>query len=292
MASWAGDAKGKLYYIGFGVSQYRDSSLDLRYADKDARDLAEYFRSVGTAGGASTVVHVWTNAEVTREAITRAREIVQAGSADDTLVLFISGHGMHERTAAATYYYLTSEADLSNLGGTCASFDLVEGILMAAPMRKKLFLMDTCASGDLDTATDAAYADAAAGQGITSRAPKERGITTVKAAPPARPWLLQTDRFIYNNLARRSGAIVYSSCQGTEYSYEWDAIGNGIFTQMLLQGLSEGRADADGNGRVTVPELRTYVTPEVARQTGNLQHPTIDRDNLYVTFSFPVTARR
>ena len=48
------------------------------------------------------------------------------GLADDTVVVFIAGHGVYDRTGEATYYYLTHEADLADLAGsTGASPDVV-----------------------------------------------------------------------------------------------------------------------------------------------------------------------
>ena len=52
-------------------------------------------------------------------------------------------------------------------------------------------------------------------------------------------------------------------------------------------------ADADGDGVVTTEELRQYVRSGVAAETGEdpllyavPQHPTVDRDNIYVEFGF------
>jgi hypothetical protein len=37
---------------------------------------------------------------------------------------------------------------------------------------------------------------------------------------------------------------------------------------------------------ITVDELREYVSRVVAESTNDLQHPTVDRDNLYQKFGF------
>ena len=36
--------KGDLYFIGFGVTKYMDSKLDLKYAHRDVLDLAGIFK--------------------------------------------------------------------------------------------------------------------------------------------------------------------------------------------------------------------------------------------------------
>ena len=70
---------------------------------------------------------------------------------DDTVVLFIAGHGLHSRDAGADYYFATHEVDPHRLSETAARFDVVEDLLMGIQSRKKLFLMDTCESGEHET---------------------------------------------------------------------------------------------------------------------------------------------
>ena len=69
---------------------------------------------------------------------------------DDTVVLMISGHGVHDRDEYATYYYLTHETDLDSLAQTAVEFEELEELLQGFPPRQKLFLMDTCGSGEWD----------------------------------------------------------------------------------------------------------------------------------------------
>jgi hypothetical protein len=100
---------------------------------------------------------------------------------------------------------------------------------------------------------------------------------------------MQKDRYIFNDLVRRSGAIVFSSSKGGEFSYEKEELENGLFTEEILKSLSTGVADADKNGVVTTDELRSFVSKAVAEDSSNLQHPTVDRDNITAKFAFPVT---
>ena len=41
IVNYSEPVKGDLYFIGFGVSHYRNSAYDLRYPHKDALDLAD-----------------------------------------------------------------------------------------------------------------------------------------------------------------------------------------------------------------------------------------------------------
>jgi hypothetical protein len=306
-----------LWYLGFGVSRYRDPGLALAWAHQDALDLAAAFTRLGGSSasdfGADVrgrlfgAVHarVFTDAEVTPAAIRGAREFLAGARPDDVLVLFIAGHGVHDRDPEATYYFLPWGADLADLPGTAADFDLVEAILDEVAPRAKLFLMDTCESGEVDE--PAAVGPAAAPSSSVTVASGARGIAVTKAAAgevttgvaaggsgqtatEPRPWLLERDRYIGNDLRRRSGAVVFSSARGGELSYERDDLANGVFTEEILKALSSAYADADGDGVIAVDELRAYVERAVAAATGGFQHPTVDRDNLSIRFAFPLAS--
>jgi len=85
--------------------------------------------------------------------------------------------------------------------------------------------------GEIDDDVQTEYFTMADNRGIKSRAIEtERSLkkkeTTKKSK---RNYLYEKDRYIYNDLVRRSGAIVFSSCKGGEFSYESDKIKNGFF---------------------------------------------------------------
>ena len=63
---------------------------------------------------------------------------------------------------------------------------------------------------------------------------------------------------------------------------------NGLFTEALLEGLSKQVADENKEGAINTDERRSYVSQAVGTLGGDLQHPTIDRDNplLKLSFSF------
>ncbi len=297
LAERAQAPRGALIFIGFGVSDYLhdDQINDLQYAHQDVLDLAEGFRAA-SASFDSVQLHTFTNAQVTPEAIERARGLLASASIHDTLVLFVAGHGVRDTDEDHTYYYLTHGARLDDLPGTAVRFEAIEALLYDSRPRKKLFLMDTCQSGEVDTSLDAPLAASTSGaRGLKARAVPLKARTAkafgaaVQAPLPDR-WLGR-DRLIYADLARRSGAIVFSSSRGLEYSLEGPQFENGAFTEELLNALHTPRADRDGDGSLSVDELRSYVSEAVPRITGDQQHPTVDRDNLALKFGFPIIAR-
>jgi WD40 repeat protein/uncharacterized caspase-like protein len=319
--SWKGEAKHDLYFLAFGVSTYQDPAIrSLRYSAKDVRDLETAFKKMEGKGFNKVVARTYTDAQVTKSSIIQAKDFLKGARPDDTLVLFISGHGIQiggstgdtlggengkglavaeagsPRIGDSTYYYVTADARLSDIPGTAADFEAIEDLLQGIAPRQKLFLMDTCESGEADEESPRLAIGASGTKGLFARtlAPESRkGIAILpKAAARA---AAEKDRYIYNDLVRRSGAIVFSSCLGNEASLESDAWQQGAFTAKILASFTDPAADANHDCMLSTDELRAYVTKEVPRLVKSLdpaaeQHPTVDRDNLYVKFAFPTAA--
>ncbi|HLM73238.1 MAG TPA: caspase family protein, partial [Polyangiaceae bacterium] len=286
---------GDLYYLGFGVSKYKNPKYNLGYPHKDILDVGEVLKS---AKGTFRNVRVSTfvNEQVTVDAVRRAKAALSGAGVNDTVVLFVAGHGLHTPAPAADYYFATHEVDVKRLPETAASFELIEDLLQGIAPRKKLFLMDTCESGEAADESEMTGAGmqalgGAAGRGLRARTTRALSLdVTVEAKEPApmRAHLFDRDRYVYNDLSRRSGAIVLSSSRGSELSYELDELQNGVFSEAILIALTTDRADVDKDGHVSVDELRAFVAGEVPKRTWDKQHPTVDRDNLDVQFGFPV----
>ena len=281
-----------LYYLGFGVSQYANADLNLRYADKDALDLEKAFQHSGSGTYAHVFTKTFTNSQVDLNTMTAAKEFLAQARPQDTVILFIAGHGVFTRDSATPdYFYIAYNTDVSDIEHTAIRFSEVEELLQGLPARQKLFLMDTCNSGEVDPIS---YTKAAAevAQGTQARA--VRGISVVKLADTQksaipRTWLAEKGRYSQNDLIRRSGAIVFSSSKGGEYSYESEKIGNGMFTSAILKVLGgELEVPKDENGNIGVRALVDAVSAEVPKMTDELQHPGVDRDNLSVNFALPV----
>ena len=292
-ADYSGQVTRDLYFLGFGVSQYTDSRLNLRYAAKDVNDLANVFGNMEGKGFRRVYSQTYLDGEVSLTNIEKAREFAARACVDDVLVLFVAGHGVHDKTDEAIYYFIVHDTDVTDLSNTAANYEMIEAILYGLSTRNKLFLMDTCESGEIDEDRRHEYFTFASERGILPRA--SRGLAGVAggvggAAPrkTAREYLLDRNRYIYNDLLRRSGAIAYSSCRGNEFSFESDRIENGFFTEEIMRALTSQAADKDGNSAVSTSELHSFVSESVRRATGGKQTPTVDRDNIYQEFAFPV----
>ncbi|HMV27164.1 MAG TPA: caspase family protein, partial [bacterium] len=150
--------------------------------------------------------------------------------------------------------------------------------------RRKLFFMDTCESGEADEGRGAISSL------NTTKTIRSRAARGFKSSSGQRSYLFQKDRYIYNNLLRRSGTIVFSSSLGGEYSYERDDFQNGLFTEALIAALG-GAADANYDAKVDTYELRRYLRKTVSSWSNGMQNPTVDRDNISQLISLPVLRR-
>jgi len=337
------EVQSNLYFLGFGISKYRDSSLNLGFADKDAADLARLFSSLDGQFvsfrsdwnseritylmkrgdlwnfiGQNNIRHLkgkqrreieeylkgetptppmkvfvktYLNEEVSVANIRQAKDFLKGARPDDIFILFIAGHGVHDPADESTYYYLTYETDLKNLAQTAANFELIEDLLQNIAPRRKLFFMDTCESGEVDDDLERQYMTAADSRGIKARASRAIKLTLLGSQTPRAGKRLEVsdwNRYIYNDLMRRSGAIVFSSSRGNEFSYESEKLQNGFFTRAIMDAITTKNADKNEDGLVSMEELRGYLSETVAEQTGGAQHPTVDRDNIYQKIGLPL----
>ncbi|HRG98577.1 MAG TPA: caspase family protein [Polyangiaceae bacterium] len=285
--TYAGKPRSRdLFFLGFGVSKHKDRRVnDLLFAHKDAEDLARAFSSVR----AFDHVHVktLTNEAVTRRGVAEAGAWLRGATVDDTVVVFMAGHGVYTRGASPEYHYITHDVDLDRLEATAAPFSLVESLMVDMAPRQKLLLLDTCESGERDSGA----ASAPAGTGdLVSRGLVLTGATASHGGPrAARRDVPDQDRFSEADLLRRTGAVVLSSSRGDEPSYELSSLRNGVFTSALVRALTSREGDANGDGYLDMSELLTFVRSEVVRLTDDRQHPTIDRDNLDVGLRLATT---
>jgi len=233
-----------LRVLAVGVSRYADPSLDLRYARADAEALAALLEA--QAGGAlyghtESVVLTDADASLSGLATALAQLLARAGPAD-VIVLFFAGHGVRD-PSDGRYYFLTHEARLDDLPVTALPLGSLEGLIQGATrqVRALVVLLDTCHSGALRLP-----------------APAE------DLADPADP--------VAAGVLTGRGVYVLGATRPSEDSQERATLAHGAFTDAILRGLG-GMADTNADAVLTVSEVFGYVTREVTRETGGMQHP-------------------
>ena len=259
---------GQLYVFAVGINEYQDPQIQrLDFAAGNAsrtvetlkRRSAPLYRCQTTAllDGLATRP-LWD--VVTDEYADQLRRRV---SADDLLVVFLSGHGVRDPDTRE-YFYVAANARFDDIKaqryGDCLSFADF-GVFSDIPCRK-LVILDTCHAGAIQ-------------QPLRQR--------DLKAALRA----LQDDV-----------VLTLTASEGSQEAFEEKEKGLGRFTARLIEAL-EGSADqqalgGDDDGIVTLNEAISYVKQTVADDSSNqddLQYPTAGPVDLLEYVRIPLTRR-
>jgi uncharacterized caspase-like protein len=277
-------SQGKLYFLGIGVSRYRDTRLDLSYPAKDATDLATTLKRPQLLLGERRV-KLLTDVEATGSAVRASASFFADATVDDTAIIFVAGHGAH--TLDGSYRFVAHDTDPKRLSETGVPFEELEKLFASTKARKRLMLLDTCESGVRED-TQAKATPPSGARARTTRAlmlEDDKDATTAGATTTTttatttttralRPVLTNRNRFSLTDYHRQLGAVIFSASRGDELSYEFDALQHGAFTAGVIEALNQDVFTISSSAR-----LQKRVQDFVVNKTQGQQHPTIERDN-------------
>lgn len=277
--------KPDLYLAVISVSQYVNSTMNLKYAAKDGRDIVKLFTSKAALYD-RIFVDTLLNSNAVKEGILNLKARLSKSQVDDEVILYVSGHGLLDSNL--DFYFGTHDIDFDHPAGRGIKYDDLEGLLDGIPARKKLLMMDACHSGEVDktrlqVSTDQSLVLAKNQKGIvktytySAETAEEQYQVGIKTS-------FELMQELFANVSKGSGAVVISAAAGNSYALESDEWKNGVFTYALLSGLKTKSADLNKNGRITVTELKNFVSKEVERLTKGEQKPTSRRENLEFDF--------
>lgn len=272
--------KPDLYIVTLGISHYRDSSMNLKYAAKDAADVNNLFKS--RFGAFRNIIPVqYLDEAVTKEKMQELKARLSLSRPEDRVIVFAAGHGLLDDKF--DFYYASHDVDFSNPARRGISFETLESLVSDIPARQKILLLDACHSGELDPTAvrrETKPVEANSGEKVVFRSVSGK---LKKKDDSASPFDLMKD--LFTDLRRQSGAIIISAASGEEVAMEGGGTTNGLFTYALLKGLSPGLpADKDENEAVTAAELQQYILETVPRLTEGAQQPTSRVEYLYNDF--------
>jgi WD40 repeat protein len=288
------ESKPRLWIVAVGVSRYQNAVYNLRYAAKDANDIASIFSVRDPSRDFNERykdihVHKILDEDATKENILAAKQFLNRSSVDDTVIVFFAGHGLLDNNLK--YFFGTYDVDSMWPHRRGVGFDALESLLSNIKARRKLLLLDTCHAGELGPGTipqpSRTLANKEArelGATVTARSFGEnRALKLVEQIFEKRP-LVHTAEFLQEeylaDLRRGTGATIIAACSGEEYSIAGQGWANGVFTHAVLESLRDIRGDTDIDGKLTVSELRYYVRKRVLDLTNGMQHPVLRRENL------------
>jgi hypothetical protein len=243
---------GRLVVAALGVSAYADPGYALRYAAKDATDVAGTLQNIE----ADARILLLRDGEVSHTALPRIRQHFASAGLDDRVVLFIAGHGVLD--GAFDYWFALANMDFAKPEVYGIPFREIEDVMDGVAARRRLVLIDTCHSGEVDREGMRTIASVPSPDGV-----RVRGMRSFAPVAPA--------LFDFLDVRTHAGAWVLSSAGGAEFALESDTWANGAFTAALLASLSNEK-------RLSVSQLRHAVIRRTSELTGGLQTPSARSD--------------
>ncbi len=267
------EPKQSIYFLGFGVSNYRDSTMNLRFADYDAQRLKQFFDS--RFKEEEVVSEIFVNEQVTREKVLSVKDRLANTREDDIVVISFAGHGLLDENLE--FYFATHDISFSNPEERGVRFEEINDLLDKIPARRKLLLMDACHSGEVDTLSGPVELTVV-GESLTAWRP--RGATMVAHEGDIGLknsfLLMQT---LFNDLTRGNGSFVISAAAGMEYAYETEEHG-GVFTYSFMNAFYEASRLSYHNTKVRISDIQRLTNQKVLELTNGMQQPTSRGDNL------------
>jgi len=238
----------EVYAVVIGINKYKNFP-SLKYAVNDAREFYNYLTEVNQV----PKDHVWLflDEEATLDKLrtTLGTSLRRSAGKDDTVIIFLAGHGATEQDASSPdgdgleKYILPHNADPKDLYGSAIPMSEIARIFQRINSERLVFIGDTCYSG---------------GSG---------GRTILVAGKRS-----NVSGAFLERVTQGKGRVILTASDANEVSAEKDELKHGVFTYYLLEGL-RGKADFDKDGVVTVDEVYRYVSEKVPQATGQDQHP-------------------
>ncbi|MEW6615671.1 MAG: caspase family protein [Thermodesulfobacteriota bacterium] len=231
-----------IYILSIGVDQYKDNSVNLKYAVKDSKDIEERLIKQASTLYKSHNIHyeLLTDSNATKaNIINKITDLSKNVKPTDSFVLFVAGHGILLQNQ---YYMLTYEYDGKVSDANMISSNEIVEMSKKIKSLSQLFIFDTCHAGGVDLIVSGLY--------------------------DAR----------MSVLAKKMGLHIYASASSIQQAMDGYQ-GNGLFTYTLLDGLNNKKeADRNKDNSISLVELGEYSktsTTEISKKIGQQQTPLI-----------------
>lgn len=240
---------GRRIALLIGISDYADPSLDLEYADDDAKALYDLLTSPaqGPAAFRREDVRLLLDRDATKDNINIGlREFLQTARENDFVLFYFAGHGVPDPNRLNDLYLMAHESLPNNVAGTGILMRHVREAIADIPARDVLILSDACHS---------------AGIGAT------KGSRNLTVNP--------INQVFLEKMRHSSGGLaILTASESSQASLESSKSRHGVFTHHLLEGL-QGKADTDHDRIVTLGEVIEFVRDNVKKETGGNQIPAV-----------------
>lgn len=229
--------------LAIGISSFKDPSINLRFAAKDATDFSNFL--INTEKFKEDHVKLLTDENATRENIIAALGSDWLGKRahkNDLVVVYVSSHGSRSQKEAGGINFLVAhDTDKNSLLATGIPMQwLTKMIKQQIKSDRVVLILDVCHSG-------------AAAQG-------GKALNRIIGMNP-------------NHLKIGSGQMVLCSSLAEQVSWESKKYENSVFTKRLMEAL---RVNKDNTSLMQAyKRLKILVEEEVLRDRANLQTPIL-----------------
>jgi tetratricopeptide (TPR) repeat protein len=230
-----------------GISNFKDSSINLKYAAKDATDFKNFL--VTTEKFKPDHVKLLTDESASRDNIIGMlgdKWLANRVKPDDLVIVYVSSHGSSATTeAGGTNFLVAYDTNKNSLLATGIPMQWLTSIVSDQVQSDRIILiMDVCHSG-------------AVGEG-------QKALTRTVGLDP-------------NVMKIGKGQMILCSSLAEQVSWESKGYENSVFTRRLMEAL---QTDKD---KTTMMEaykrLKVMVESEVLQDRGNLQTPLLVNKN-------------
>lgn len=224
-----------------GISKFKDSSLNLRYPSKDAKDFYDFL--IASAGFKKDHIKLLVDEDATRGHILSElgdKWLPRVANPDDLVVIYISSHGSaSDMDVGGVNYLLAHDTEVDNLYASGLPMqDLTRIIKGRVHSDRIVLVLDACHSG----------------------------ATTVADSKG----LSRTTNVNADDIAQGTGQLVISSSMPNQVSWESKKDQNSVFTKYLMEGLK-----SKPNLGEAFDFMKGKVQEEVLRERGVLQTPVL-----------------
>jgi len=242
------ELRRNVWALVVGINEYQNVR-NLKYAVNDAQ--AFYSLLVKQNQIPKENVILLTDQQASLRNLRRAlgTQLKKRAGKEDMVIIFFAGHGATEKDASSPdgdgleKYLLPVDAELEDIYTSAIPMREISHIFRRIKSERIIFIADACYSG------------ASGGRTVN--------VSGIRSS--------LSEAFL-DRVASGKGTIIITASGANEVSMESEEFKHGIFSYFLLEGL-KGKADFDGDGLVTIDELYPYVSDNVARASGQEQHP-------------------
>lgn len=235
---------GEKWALVIGISNFKDSSINLKFAAKDATDFKNFL--VNKENFKADHVKLLTDESATRENIIGLmgdKWLASHVKPDDMVIVYVSSHGSEATDkAGGTNFLIAYDTNKNSLAATGIPMQWLTSIVSEQVHSDRIILiLDVCHSG-------------AAGQG-------QKGLSRAGGIDPSA-------------LSIGKGQMVLCSSLANQVSWESKNYENSVFTRCLIEALQS--KEGQSSMLEAYKRLRILVEAEVLRDRGDIQTPLLN----------------